>query len=560
MARHDEIDGAGSVSFEKPVAMDIRRQCIPRPQGFDATDMLGYECPLEDARYAEVWFYTDRLSYRPGDTVCFHASSTVKRFTLELIRDGSKPCCVKRFEELHAPLTRLRSGFIEAGCDWPVVCRWRIPSDAASGFIVATACAYDAFGAKRVQEHGFFVRPIGRGTRGRSLLVGATSTWTAYNDWGGANHYHGDKVPGGMSFAPRLSIHRPWARGLIWLPEGAPRNPHDHEVPPGAIPRYPPIEFAFTRGFSKWYANAGWATYERNFAVWAENNGYALDYASQQDLHNDPHLLDGYGCVVFVGHDEYWTWEMREAVDRFVEQGGNVLRCAGNFFWQIRFEDGGNTQVCYKSHAHSRDPLVRTESARRMTGNWEDPVVGWPGAQTFGLNASGGMYAHVGSQVPRSAGGFTVYRPDHWTLSGTDLYYGDVLGARAKVFGYEVDGLDYTFHDGLPYPTYSDGAPKTVEIIAMGMAYNREIMKGRRGEASYYHDTTSQFAKLRYGSDTEANREKAARGCGMMITFTRGAGTVFHAGSCEWVAGLKLKDAATETVTRNVLDRFTSDD
>jgi hypothetical protein len=29
------------------------------------------------------------------------------------------------------------------------------------------------------------------------------------------------------------------------------------------------------------------------------------------------------------------------------------------------------------------------------------------------------------------------------------------------------------------------------------------------------------------------------------------------AGSCEWVAGLKFKDYYTETITRNVLNRFT---
>jgi len=31
---------------------------------------------------------------------------------------------------------------------------------------------------------------------------------------------------------------------------------------------------------------------------------------------------------------------------------------------------------------------------------------------------------------------------------------------------------------------------------------------------------------------------------------------VFHAGSCEWVAGLVARDHGTETVTRNVLERF----
>ena len=555
--KETKSEQGGKSALHGATPRDLRRLCIPRPQGFDATDMLGYELPLEDPGYAEAWFYTDRISYRPGDTVSLHASSTTDHFTLEIILDGAHPRSLHRVDRLSAPLARLQPGFIERGCDWPVVHTWRVPDDAPSGFAIATVRAVDAFGAPRGQEHGFFIRPTSPGQRDRSLLIGATSTWIAYNDWGGGNHYHGDKVPEGLVFAPRLTIHRPWARGLIWLPEGAPRNPHAHEVPSGAIPRYPPIEFAFTRGFSKWYANAGWATYERPFLVWAEREGYPLDCASQNDLHEDPGLLDGYGCVVLVGHDEYWTWEMRESVERYVERGGNVMRCAGNFHWQIRLEDDGATQVCYKNQAHTRDPFAGTDRSRRVTCTWDDPAVAWPGAMTFGLNSAYGMYAHVGSQVPRSAGGFTVYRPEHWAFAGTDLYYGDILGARARIFGYEVDGLDYTFRDGLPYPTFVDGAPEGVEIIAMGLAFNREIMHGRRGEATYYHDTTPQFARLRYGRDTPENRDRASRGSGMIVVFRKGAGEVFHAGSCEWVAGLLAGDGATQQVTRNVLNRFT---
>ena len=39
---------------------------------------------------------------------------------------------------------------------------------------------------------------------------------------------------------------------------------------------------------------------------------------------------------------------MRDAVDTFTAAGGMVARLAGNFFWQVRFEDDGATQVCYK--------------------------------------------------------------------------------------------------------------------------------------------------------------------------------------------------------------------
>jgi hypothetical protein len=42
----------------------------------------------------------------------------------------------------------------------------------------------------------------------------------------------------------------------------------------------------------------------------------------------------------------------------------------------------------------------------------------------------------------------------------------------------------------------------------------------------------------------------------MMVSFPKGKGEVFHAGTCEWVAGLIDRDPFVERITRNVLDRF----
>ncbi|MGE0008952.1 MAG: hypothetical protein AB7S92_25680 [Parvibaculaceae bacterium] len=42
----------------------------------------------------------------------------------------------------------------------------------------------------------------------------------------------------------------------------------------------------------------------------------------------------------------------------------------------------------------------------------------------------------------------------------------------------------------------------------------------------------------------------------MIVHFHRGRGEVFHAGTCEWVAGLLRRDEMVARVTRNVLDRF----
>ena len=34
--------------------------------------------------------------------------------------------------------------------------------------------------------------------------------------------------------------------------------------------------------------------------------------------------------MLSVGHDEYWSWEMRDAVEGFVAAGGNVAFFSGN--------------------------------------------------------------------------------------------------------------------------------------------------------------------------------------------------------------------------------------
>ncbi|WP_348640478.1 N,N-dimethylformamidase beta subunit family domain-containing protein, partial [Mesorhizobium sp. M2E.F.Ca.ET.154.01.1.1] len=109
-------------------------------------------------------------------------------------------------------------------------------------------------------------------------------------------------------------------------------------------------------GYSKKYASAGWATYDRHFSVWTERNGYRVDMATQHDLHLLPDLLDRYRCAVIVGHDEYWSWEMRDAIDRFVERGGHLVRLGASFLWQVRLEDNGRRQVCYEGR--DDDPVA----------------------------------------------------------------------------------------------------------------------------------------------------------------------------------------------------------
>jgi hypothetical protein len=516
-----------------------------------------YEAPREDPAFPEVYTYTDAISYAPGDEVRFHSATAAPLWSIEVYRDGWRPEPVHVARDLPGQFTAMPKAAYTQGCGWPVRHTWRLPADLPSGFYRVVSTCPRPDGSRFLQHHFFVVRPTPATQSGKLLMLLPTATWMAYNDWGGANHYQGTDGPGGNLACPRLSAERPWTRGVAWLPEGAPRIMADVPPEPGDAPRYAFKEWAYANGFGLYYAGAGWAQYDRHFVRWAERTGYALDMITQTDLQYRPQILDGYGTVVIVGHDEYWSWEMREALEAFTERGGNVARFGANFLWQIRLEDEGRMQVCHKFRAATEDPLRDTPDRRRLTTCWEAPEVAWPGSTTFGVNGVEGVYASWGAFLPRGQKGFTVYRPDHWIFDNTGLYYGDVFGAEARIFGYEVDGLDYTFRHGLPYPTGDDGAATDIDILAMAPAVLAEGARHGGGSHIYLGDSDlTGLTRLMTGGVEPEAIQRYRYGAGMLVHMARGKGEVVTAASCEWVMGLKRGERFTEQITRNVLDRF----
>ena len=264
-----------------------------------------------------------------------------------------------------------------------------------------------------------------------------------------------------------------------------------------------------------------------------------------------------YKTVVVVGHDEYHTRDERTAIDDYIEAGGRLARFAGNLIWQARRE--GDTLICYKSRAATEDP-VRDDPEKKdlLTSVWEAQAINWPPQQTWGVSGTRGVYMKLGGFQPRASGGFTVYRPQHWALEGTDLYYGDLLGAKSNIAGFEGDGVDYTFRYGLPYATGEDGAPKDLTIIAMALAGQEEEDHGNFDTYLYAGDADLAFTSAAiYGKDTPENRDKLRYGSGMMVNMRKGQGEVFSASTTDWVVGLQDRDPFVERITRNVLDRYT---
>jgi hypothetical protein len=247
---------------------------------------------------------------------------------------------------------------------------------------------------------------------------------------------------------------------------------------------------------------------------------------------------------------------MRDAVEQFVAGGGNAAFLSGNTsFWQVRLEDD-HTMIGFKDQ-FAKDPVFDTDRQHLLTSMWSDHLIGRPENQMTGVTFSRGGYHRIGKVVANGSGGYTVYRPDHWVFEGTDVVYGDVVGAGSVVVGYETDGCELTMHHGLPVPTGNDGTPADFEILGMAPArpFGRDnaprgVPEGARSEGEF-------IAWRVLGAEDPDSVTRLEHGHAVMGVHRPG-GTVFTAGSTEWAWGLANRDPVIERITANLLDTLTS--
>jgi hypothetical protein len=504
--------------------------------------------------------YPARQSYLAGEPVDFHCSSSAATFTVTVTRIGATREAAWRADGIVGTEQPVPRDAYESGCGWPVT--FTIPTAASwrSGFYEVELLADGVDGLEAV-SHAFFVirpAPLAPDTRAnRILLVLSTNTWNAYNKWGGGCLYTG---------ATKLSIQRPIERGFLTRPE-AEYDGRVASIEPGGDPQHHRLlDYLKEHKYPMWCASSGWHNWERRFVRWAETNGFTIDVAVNSDLELHPEVLDGCALLVSIGHDEYWSSPMRDAIDAFVTTGGNHAIFSGNTsFWQVRLEEGGTTMVCFRGRATALDPVLGTDGQHLLTSFWSDPLIGRPETTTIGLTFSRGGYARIGRGTPRSSGAFTIYRPDHWAFAGTDLCYGDAVGLGSYIVGYEVDGCAYTLHQGLPVATHEDGAPDSLTILATAPArllsqtdtYS-EIPEALWADPSGPGDLEGVATGL-FGDASAENVAKIAHGSAVIACFTRGAGTVFNAGTADWAYGLD-HDATVQRVTANVLRRLSGAD
>ena len=443
------------------------------------------------------------------------------------------------------------------GCDWPAALVLDVDPSWRSGYyeVVLTV---DVEGKGRTSRAFFVVRPPTGSPTAKILLALSTNTWHAYNDFGGRNLY-----TGGVA----VSLQRPMSPGFLFKPTGAGRRVTI--VGDGFDPfMNTHVGYLMRHHLSPYAGSAGWPDWEQPFLQWAEREGYAIDVVTNADLEDHPQLLDGpgsdgYSLFLSVGHDEYWSSAMRDTVEGFIARGGHAAFLSGNTaFWQVRLEEHtpegpAATMVGYKGN-FKQDPVFGTDRVGELTSMWSDKLIGRPENLMTGVSFVRGGYHRIGKRATRGAGGYTIHRPDHWLFDGTGIGYGDLLGAAGVTVGYECDGCDLTYVDGLPHPTGVDGTPADFTVLGtVPAAHFTRTTATRPPPPDEPSEVEFIAARVAGGGRTPADVERFSHGHAVLGTYTSPAGgVVVTSGSTDWAHGLAGLDPEVEQITRNLLDRL----
>ncbi|MFF5263933.1 N,N-dimethylformamidase beta subunit family domain-containing protein [Actinomadura viridis] len=351
----------------------------------------------------EIEGYADRVSVLPGESFRLFVSTTTGGFTAEAFRMGwyGGKLARKVWQSGQAPGVRQPAATIDkrtrtVSAPWNPSMTVTTPDWPAGSYLIRLTATS---GAQRYVP----VTVRSADTAGRVVVLNETTTWQAYNLWGGYDLYKGPS--GGLedrSYA--VSFDRPY--------DG--------------------------NGASKFM------TYEQPAIAHAEKLGVPLAYATDNDLHAHARLLDGARGLLTLGHDEYWSTPMRRQAMQARDRGVNIAFLGANAVNRhIRF---GNTPlgenrlvICYKDTA--ADPVSRTNPAE-STQDWRLPPKPRPESDLIGI-----QYICFPAE-----GAFRVLRPDFWMWRGTGVRAGTRFPG---LIGPEADAVNRAG------PT-----PRPIEIVA----------------------------------------------------------------------------------------------
>ncbi len=365
-------------------------------------------------------FATD-MSVTAGETVRFKVQTDAGSYRLDIYRIGYYGGSgARKFASVlpsallpqiqPACVTDAATKLTDCG-NWTESASWAVPPDAVSGVYIAKLVRLDTGGA----SHMIF---IVRDESGRSDILFKTSdtTWQAYNSYG---------------------------LGFI-------------EYPDYGYPSQKAVKASYNRPFVSRAANTGLGAYNWFFQAeypmirWLEANGYNVSYFTSVDADRRGAEILKHKVLLSVGHDEYWSGQMRDSVETARAAGVNLAFFSGNSIYRkIRWEnsiDGSGTpyrtMVCYNE---SNAPLpIDPAGPSVWTGTWRNPTFSPPGDGGRPENSLSGTLFTVSTgpndlgislEVPQANGKMRFWR----NTSPASLASGQISTLGDRLVGYEFD-------------------------------------------------------------------------------------------------------------------------
>ena len=294
-----------------------------------------------------------------------------------------------------------KTGLVEA--NWQPSYRLTVPADWVTGVYLAKFI--DA------NDKQTYVPFVVRGNY-HSLYVVVTSdtTYEAYNEWGGYSLYG----VGGSVQTESLEVN-----SLMKA-----------------------VKVSFDRPYLENFGSGHVLSFEADAIHWLEDKGFDLSYMSSVDLHEHPMQLLQHKAYLSIGHDEYWTKEMRDGVGYARDHGVSLgFLGADAAAWQMRFEPDSagtpdRTVVCYKvltlHNDLAQDPLYGKDNSL-VTTQWRDPLLNRPENALIGI-----MYSSLTHQ-PQGFPWQVNLQANSPLLKGARLQPGQQYGC--ELVGYEWDHI-----------------------------------------------------------------------------------------------------------------------
>jgi hypothetical protein len=455
--------------------------------------------------------YPGTPSVVPGNTLMVHFASDALKIRFDFFRQGAQLVFTGSSPWYDGPAPQ-GNPTADQDFGWNGV-SFGVPQQWQSGVYIAAIVEWDGQGneppivtpASTFSTDGmllFILRSATPGAAATILYKLSLNTYHAYNITGGGAFY----VQGIPSQPPdppggKVTLLRPGAGtgGDLAFPGPDPYDPNSHP-----------------QSFSYWDAP---------FIAWLESVGYAVDYCTDWDIHRDWQFLHKYRLLLSVGHDEYWSQEMRSNIESFLACGGNVAFLSGNTcWWRVHFVDNDTAMVCLKGIVGADDQWWNG-----FAKNPENSVTG------VSYRNAGGWWGSKRERVP-----YQLQNTDNWALDQVGEASLQVQDPNvAPLVGYECDGAQFDYDNiGRAVPTHADGTPDSFQILGLGIL--------------------TQLGDGNTGWSQELREFPGGTRAATMGVYANN-GTVFTGATVEWP---RVVAAGTEPgvtrITGNVLDTLSS--